>query len=156
MLITFSSCRLISAFKIRDAMLEEKIMQFGFKREIPFRYEKGLIVVEASIDNEPYNFIFDTGASTIIDDDFAKKVKYKKIGIQRNKDTNGKNKNLKVIKINKVSIGGINFSDIVTSISDLDKLKNITCIDFVGILGANVMNKSVWQIDYQKKIIIYI
>ncbi len=153
-LITFSNCRLISAFKVRDAMQEEKIMQFGFKRALSFRYEKGLIVVEASIDNEPYNFIFDTGASTIIDDDFAKKVKYKKIGIQKHKDTRGKNKKLKVIKINKVSIGGIDFSDIVTSISDLDKLKNTTCIDFVGILGANVMNKCVWQIDYQKKIII--
>jgi predicted aspartyl protease len=153
-LITFSNCRLISAFKVRDAMQEEKIMQFGFKRALPFRYEKGLIVVEARIDNEPYNFIFDTGASTIIDDDFAKKVKYKKIGIQKHKDTRGKNKKLKVIKINKVSIGGIDFSDIVTSISDLDNLKNTTCIDFVGILGANVMNKCVWQIDYQKKIII--
>ena len=58
-------------------------MQFGFKREILFRYEKGLIVVEASIDNEPYNFIFDTGASTIIDDDFAKKIKYKKLMSQK-------------------------------------------------------------------------
>jgi hypothetical protein len=153
MLITFSSCRLISAFKIRDAMLEEKIMQFGFKREIPFRYEKGLIVVEASIDNEPYNFIFDTGASTIIDDDFAEKVKYKKIGIQKSNDSRGKSKNKKVVKIKKVSIGGIGFSDIVTSISDLDRLKNTTCIDFVGVIGANVMNKSVWQIDYEKKII---
>lgn len=153
-LLTFSSCGLISAFKIRDAMLEEKVMQFGFKRTLPFRYDKGLIIVEANIDDKPYNFIFDTGASMIIDDDFAKKVKYKKIGIQRSKDSGGNRKKLKIVKLNKVSIGGIEFSDIVTGISDLDKLKTTTCIDFAGIIGANVMNKSVWQIDYQNKIII--
>lgn len=152
--LTCSSCGLISAFKIRDAMLEEKIKQFGFKRTLPFRYDKGLIIVEANIDDKPYNFIFDTGASMVIDDDFAKGVKYKKIGIQRSRDTGGTKKIKKVVKLNKVSIGGIDFLDIVTGISDLDKLKTTTCIDFVGIIGANVMNKSVWQIDYQNKTII--
>lgn len=152
--MTFSSCGLRSFFKIRNAMEQETINSSSFKQEIPFRDEQGLIIIDVLIDNKVYNFIFDSGASTILDDDIVESINYEKIGIQKHKGTSRKKKILKTIKLDSLSIGGVRFSSIVASITDLETLKEKFCLDFDGIIGANVMNKAVWQIDYSRKIII--
>lgn len=152
-LITFSNCTLVSYYKHSKAIQKEKLLQQSFKTEIPFREEKGLLVVEVKIENKVHNFIFDTGASTVLDENFAKTIKSKKIGTQKHTDSGGKKAMLKIRQLEKLSVGNIDFSSIIISVYDLSALKKATCIDFVGILGANVMNKAVWQIDYKRKVI---
>lgn len=134
-------------------MGQETISPNSFKQEIPFRYEQGFILIDVLIGSKVYNFIFDTGASTFLDDDIVKYINYEKIGIQKHKGTSGKKKTLKVVKLDSLRIGDIRFSSIVAGITDLDPLKRKSCLDFDGIIGANVMNKAVWQIDYSRKII---
>ena len=151
--LTFSGCGLRSYFKISDAMEQESVSPNSFKQEIPFRDEGGNIIIDVQIGSEIYNFIFDTGASTILDDDIVKLMNYEKIGTQKHKGTSNEKKILKVIKLDELSIGDVRFSSIVASITDLDPLKKKFCLDFDGIIGANVMNKFVWQIDYSRKII---
>jgi Aspartyl protease/PDZ domain len=149
-----SSCGIIQSFKIRDAMLAERMKTHSFKREMPFKTINGFIVVEMTIGNKKGNFILDTGASTMLDDDFAKGLAFKILGKKKHIDTRGKKKLLKTVIFDNLSIGDIDFKNIVASISDLaivNILKSKACMDVSGLLGANVMNKGVWQIDYRNQ-----
>ena len=149
--LTFSSCGIIQAFRIRDAMQAETMKQHSFKRELPFQNVNGFIVVEMTVDGKIGHFILDTGAPTMLDENFAKSITFKTIGKQKTIDSGGKIRNVKTIKLENVSVGGINFQGIVAGISDLNVTKSALCTDFSGFLGANIMNKGVWQIDYANK-----
>lgn len=153
LLFSLSSCGLISAFKIRDALLNEKIVQYNFKTQIPFEFEKGIMLLKLKIANETYNFVFDTGANTVIDDDLAKKINFKKIGIQRSIDSGKQKRKLKIIELDTIQIKNIQLTHIVAAVSDLEHLKAICNCDIDGILGANVMNKAIWDIDFEKQVI---
>ena len=149
--LSFSSCGIIQTFRIRDAMEAETMKQHSFKRELPFQNVNGFIVVEMTIDGKIGHFILDTGAPTILDENFAKSIAFKTIGKQKIIDSGGKIRNVKTIKLANVSVGGIDFQGIVAGISDFSALKLGLCTDISGFLGANIMNKGVWQIDYANK-----
>ena len=152
--LSLSSCRYAQFLKIQKAMQAETMKQYAFKREMPFEYISGFIVIEATIGDKTGKFILDTGALTLLDDDFVKNVLFKTLGKQKHKDVNGNKKYLKTVKLDKLSISGIDFQGIVATVSDLEILKILKtnrCIDASGILGVNVMNKGVWQIDYFNK-----
>lgn len=152
--LILSGCGLRSFFKIQEALESESVSPSSFKQEIPFRDEQGLLIIEVSIDNKVYNFIFDSGGSTMLDDDIVEAMNYEKIGTRKHRGTTRKKKTLKTIKLDGLSIGNVRFSSIVAGITDLDALKQKTCLNFDGIIGANVMNKAIWQIDYARKVIV--
>lgn len=135
-------------------MQAEIMKTHNFKRELPFKTINGFIVVEMTIGNKKGNFILDTGASTMLDESFAKDLTYKILGKRKNIDTQGKKKLLKTAVFANLSVGGIDFQNIVASVSDLaivNILKTKNCMEVSGLLGANVMNKGVWHIDYRNQ-----
>lgn len=154
-LFTLTNCGLLSSFKVRDAFQAEHIGKSDFKTELPFQFINGAIIVEVMIDGKPRNFIFDTGASTILDDDLAKTLKFETLGKIKTFDSNRKKRKVKYVRLDEISVGAIEFYDIVASISDIEALKTAMCLDISGILGANVMNKGIWQIDFQNQKIIF-
>lgn len=151
-IIVFSNCQIINYYRFNKAVQKEKIVQQTFLEDIPFREDKGFLIVKVLVNNKLEDFIFDTGASTILDENFAKTLKYKKNGHQLHLDAMNNKQILKKIQLKNLAIGSINFKDIIANISNLDKLKKDVCLDVVGILGRNVMNKAVWQIDYKRHV----
>jgi hypothetical protein len=154
-----SSCNLRAHFKILDAQKAEKMVHHSFKKEMPFQLVNGFIVVEMTVGNKKGNFILDTGAGTLINEDFAKDLSFKTLGKQKHRDVAGRKMLLKTVVFEKITVGAIDFQDIVASISDFQILKILKkglCMDNIsGLLGINVMNKGIWQIDYyNQKIII--
>jgi hypothetical protein len=151
----FSNCNIIRGVKIEYARDAERMMPYtNFKREIPFKTVNGHIVIEATIDGKKGNFILDTGASTMLDEDFSNNLSLNILGKSKHKDATGKKKILKTVALNNLTIGDIAFEKIIATTGGLDiikvlKLKN--CIDISGLIGANVMNKGVWQIDYRRQ-----
>lgn len=154
-LFLFSSCGLISSFKVRDAFLVESMTSKSFKEELPFQEVSGMMVIEAKFQGVVKNFIFDTGATTILDKGFASTLEAQKIGKVKTVDSNNKKKRIPYVKLKKFKIGNVSFYDMVASVYDMTPLKNKSSIEISGIIGANAMNKCIWQIDYQNKKIIF-
>ncbi len=156
--LNVSSCNLRAHFKILDAQKAEKMVQHSFKKQMPFQLVNGFIVVEMSIGNKKGNFILDTGAGTLISEDFAKDLSFKTLGKQKHRDVAGRKMFLKTVVFDKIAVGGIDFQGIVASVSDFQILKTLKtglCMDNIsGLMGVNVMNKGIWQIDYHNKKII--
>lgn len=154
-LLNFSNCGLRTFFKVQDAFQMEYLETTDFKQEIPFELVKGAIIVEVIIGGKPKKFVFDTGATTILDDDLAETLEFDVLGKVKTVDSNRKKQYNKYVRLESVTIGKIPFHNIVASIFNLEVLKVALCADISGILGANVMNKAIWQIDFQNKKIIF-
>jgi predicted aspartyl protease len=154
-LYSLSSCGILSAFKIRDARLKEHIESSHFFQEIPFQRINGQIIITINISGSPKNFIFDTGAHTVIDDSLLPFISFHPLGKTKTFDSNHQKKFLQTIQIDQLSIGEIPIYDIVASTTDFKQFSEISCLDISGIIGVNIMNKGIWQIDYQKNLLIF-
>lgn len=127
----------------------------NYFKEIPFTYENGFILLPVTIEGKVFNFILDTGAElNLIDPTIVGELNLKKL--KRGTISNGKDAQNKIrrVEIDSISIGGIEFEKTVAMIWDISKFsKYMSCKKIDGFIGNNLMRKSNWQIDYQKKII---
>jgi len=73
------------------AFEKETISTQPFKTTFPFQEKNGFIIIEVEIEGNKGNFIFDTGATTKLDPNFASKLKTKKLGKIKTVDSNGSN-----------------------------------------------------------------
>lgn len=106
-----------------------------------------LLTVKVRIDGSPedLNFIIDTGALTIIDEQTAKRFTFKDSVINEVKDLSGNKKDVRLVQVNRISVGNIAVSNCAAAIVDLKKLSpNID-----GILGSNFLKFFKVQIDYR-------
>ncbi|UTW65251.1 aspartyl protease family protein [bacterium SCSIO 12643] len=154
-LLSFSSCGVLSAFKIQKAKQNEHMGKSQYYQELPFKIVNGLIVIPVNISGTEKNFIFDTGAHTILDQNLLSQISYQKLGKTKTFDSNGQRRFLQTIQIDQLHIGQIPFYDVVATTTDLQLLSKLSCIDISGIIGINIMNKGIWQIDYSKSAIIF-
>jgi len=154
-LLSFSSCGILSAFKIQKAKQNEHIGTSQFYLELPFDMVNGLIVIPINISGTKRNFIFDTGAHTIIDQSLLSQISHQALGRTKTFDSNGQKKFLQTIQIDELHVGQVPFYNIVATTTDLQLLSNLNCLNISGIMGINLMNKGVWQIDYSKRLIVF-
>lgn len=135
------------------------VMQSDYSSEIPFRYENKHIFIDVSINGEIYNFLFDTGFDiSAIDINHFKNINYKKVLKKNVSGSSFKKHKVQFIVIPTISISDIDFNEIGASIIDLSFInKDYPCSEkpIAGIIGANILRKAYWQIDYKNRIIIF-
>lgn len=145
-----TGCGLAASLKVQKAFDAESMSSKPFKQELPFQYINGVIVIDAEIEGHIRSFILDTGATTRITKDFAAILNTEYLGKIKTFDSNNEKTYAPYIKLKKINIGGVMLYDMVASVSDLTHLNTALCLNVSGIIGANAMNKCVWQIDYQE------
>ncbi|PKH50023.1 hypothetical protein CXF68_04575 [Tenacibaculum sp. Bg11-29] len=150
LLIVLSSC---AGAKIRKILKVGEVAQKNYKVTFPFEYTKtGHILIKATIKGEIYDFILDTGATNIISNELAEKLKVVTIGSSKISDINEKSTSLAYVKLDDIAIGGINFKGTIGSILDLKK-GDLACLEVDGLIGSNLMRHAVWDFDFQNKMI---
>jgi predicted aspartyl protease len=146
-LLLFISCSTIK-YKKQGFVTKE-----DFFKEISFEYINDLIFIPVTIENNQYNFLFDTGAElNIIDPSIMNKLNLKQLknGIIANGQDS--NKGIQRVQIKSIEIGGVHFNETAGMIWDMTPLANlIGCVKIDGIIGNNLMRKVNWQIDYKNK-----
>lgn len=145
----FSSCK---SLKMARLMSKGEVEQAQFTAEIPFEYPMGLIIIKATINGKEYDFLYDTGAPNVISKELEKELNLKPYLAYKTSDSQGNKDNLNYLLIDKISIGGINFLNTGAAVADLTQSSVIACLNVDGIIGANLMQKAIWQIDYTKKV----
>ncbi len=128
-------------------------METSFTAQIPFTFDYKLPIVKTIINGKTYNFLFDSGAPTVITPALAKQLKLKALIKRKNSDSQGNSSKEEVVIIPNMKIGNLNYENTGAFVIDFKKIFELNCIGFDGIIGANQMAKSIWQIDYQNKIL---
>lgn len=120
--------------------------------EIPFELEKGLIVLKADINGVPGRFLFDNGFSlSAISPEFAEKANIQFEKSTSLTDANSKKATVPETTVDTVNIKGQRFVE--TGFYQID-IKNFwSCSELDGVIGASVINKINWNIDFNNQII---
>ena len=125
-----------------------------FNEEIPMHYIGNHIFIESKINGKNYTFLFDTGYDfTTFDKSLIDKIHFTSIKKKSTSGSSFQNEKLQYGVIPSINIGVIEFNNIAVGIQDLSHVKSPfpdgRRID--GIIGANILRKALWKIDYQKQ-----
>jgi len=147
-----SSCNIWKTVKL---LKKGNASQSHYREEIPFEYRAGLIIIKVKIEGTEYDFIFDSGATNAVTTQLSEKLKLKQISQQKSVDAEGNTKKIGFTELNKISIGKIDFLNSGAAIIDLNYVPELSCLKVDGLIGANLMRKAIWQIDYKNQKIIF-
>jgi hypothetical protein len=146
--LAFTSLGCSSAFK--KLMYGGEVRQKDFHERIDFDFSKRLPLIKATIQGEEYTFLLDTGAPNVLSKELAEKIQYKKVTSADIKDSQGNREKQVSVRIDNIRIGNLDFEKTGAIIIDFNKIFELSCFEFDGIIGANLMAKAIWEIDYEK------
>ena len=121
--------------------------------KLQFEYISNKIIIPVKIKNKEYKFLLDTGASNMISDEIFNLIKPKILKNTPVKDTSGKKDTLKVVEINKIVINNVKFNKEKALVYNFSS-SPLKCFNIDGIIGSDLFENSILQIDLDKKSII--
>lgn len=126
----------------------------AFEYKIPFTLYENKILIEVFIEKKKYNFVFDSGAMSLLDKDMVNMKKAKNVAIDLEaEDANEQKKKLSVVQVPSLKVENINFKDGYFAVHDFTAINERSCVPIAGIFGSNLMNNLVWKIDFKEKVI---
>lgn len=121
---------------------------------IPFELIEGKIIVNVKINNDIHNFIFDSGAFTIISSDLRNQLNERKSTIVfEGIDANNSKSRMDVFSTDHLQISDLSIKNVNFSFADISWMRGRACRKISGIFGANMMKDKIWRIDFKNKII---
>lgn len=118
---------------------------------VEFEVERplGLVIIPVTINGKKYRFLWDTGAIMVINKELRVELGLKKVIAQNIRDSRGTTEKLEFVEIEELTLGDIPFYQVGTAVADLNKSTLLSCLKLDGIIGGNLMRKSVWQMDLE-------
>jgi len=152
-LIIFESCQITQALRIGKVMSKAKVCNSDYYCTLPFEFTSGHIVIMTNINgqNKKYKFFLDTGAPTVITALLADSLKITRKRMFSKDVDSGPIQNTYCL-INSVQIGSVKYKKVGAINIDLNRMVNSKCNQMPdGIIGSNVLNNGILQIDFDKK-----
>lgn len=109
------------------------------------------VQVRINDSSEDFLFLVDTGAITVIDKLTAEKFTFAEFVVNEVTDIAGNKKEVRLVRVGKLSVGKIRISDCAAVITDLKK--HSPKID--GILGSNFLRYFKVELDYQNSQLVF-
>ncbi len=145
---------IFNTFSQFDKLKQGKLHEDFQQDTIPFRYNNtGHIIIDVKINNSDrkYPFILDSGASNYVFKNFTKENPLKGNGFAVSMGISGNIYFSRIRKIPSLKIGKATFKSLNAEESTL----HWDCVeDIYGLIGADVMRHLVWEIDFQKQLIV--
>ncbi|WP_415327054.1 retropepsin-like aspartic protease [Chryseobacterium sp. MMS23-Vi53] len=115
--------------------------------KINLRFESNLPFVKVSINGKIYNFLFDSGAPTVISHAIYDELELKKKYKRSVKDSNEKTQEQIFTELPEMLVDNLTFKKVGAIVLDLNSAE-LGCLKVDGILGANQMAKLFWRVNY--------
>lgn len=130
-----------------------KVSLTDFYEEIPFVDRGGYFIIPVTIGQKTNDYIFDTGGYNTVTTEIMKKNQLPDLMKVTAGSSNQIKSKISLSKIPRLYVGDIPFTDVGVFNFDFDESPVIKCYTNGGLLGKGIIRQSVWQIDYQNKII---
>lgn len=150
-LLTLPSCNYWKSSRLQS---KGSILANDFFHGVEFEIRKGLVVVQAKINNseKSYEFIFDTGAySSIISRELAEQLDLLPKASRKTGDSRGNIREMEVVLLKNIDLNGLQIRNIAAGIIDFPENSPIQCIAKDGIIGANLIRECHWKMDFQER-----
>lgn len=120
--------------------------------KINLNYANDLPLVKVSINGKSYNFLFDSGAPTVISNAIYTELNLEKEHTSKVKDSQ-KNKQEQIFTtLPEMTVDHIIFKNIGVIVMELNG-SELGCFKIDGILGANQMAKLFWRVNYSENLL---
>lgn len=140
-----------SSLKTLHLLKTGEVVNRNYLVKIPIEIVHGEIIMTVNINGTNYRLAFDTGALNVLSEEVAQKLDLKIISNLKTTDSQGNDNTLKMTKLDRFYVGGLEYRNMGAAIYDLNKMQEITCFKIDGIFGANSMRESFWQVDMKNK-----
>ncbi|WP_346985217.1 aspartyl protease family protein [Chryseobacterium sp. POE27] len=120
--------------------------------KVNLRFENNLPFVKVSINGKFYNFLFDTGAPTVVSQTIYEELNLKKKYKKSIKDSDEKVQQQIFTELPEMKIDGLIFKNVGAIVLDLNSAE-LGCLKVDGIIGANQMAKLFWKINYSENLL---
>lgn len=124
-----------------------------FYQEISFTDRGGYFIIPVTIGSQTYDYIFDTGGYNTVTTDIMTKNNLPELMKVSVGSGNQIKSRITLSKVPQLKLGDISFTDVGVFNFDFNESPVIMCYTNGGLIGKGVIRQSVWQIDYEKKII---
>jgi predicted aspartyl protease len=141
----------------KEALKKQKILfavtspNKNFVEKVTFNNLYDMIIVPVTIEGQIYNFLFDTGAVTIVSSQLQQQLGLKPIQSSKMVDGSGTVQEEEFYTLKSLQFGSTVFNNITTAVIDLTKFEKMFCIKLDGVFGTNIMRKYNWKVDYKNK-----
>jgi hypothetical protein len=134
-----------------EAIRYGTIARASFEESVELEIQKGLLFVEVRIHDQPYRFLFDSGAPLSISEDIRTEHGLKTVSSGHIIDSDHNRKPVDWVGVDSIRIGGINFLNQTAFVTDFDSNPLLECLNFDGIIGSNLMRHCNWTINQQTR-----
>lgn len=156
LLISQTKQEIKTAYKNRDKYLfATQVGKKNFSETIDFTDKRDQIVIPVIIGGKTYQFLFDTGAVTVISTELQERLKPNVLFSNALIDGGGKENVEQFYNLDSVQIGSVNFSSVAAVVADLSKFEKLFCVKLDGIIGTNLLRTCNWKIDYNNKKLLF-
>ncbi len=114
---------------------------------VNLRFENNLPFVQVQINGKFYNFLFDSGAPTVISSAIYNELKLKKKYRRSVGDSNNSRQQQIFTELPEMTVDQLVFRNVGAIVLDLNSAE-LGCLKVDGIIGANQMAKLFWRINY--------
>lgn len=128
--------------------------QHQFCDTIPFEYVSNKIIVRVKINGQIKRYIFDTGAISCISEKIQDDMKNSVIDATFLIDQSGIRKHVSIVSVQELSLGELTFENFPAAVINIENTGLVTCLDYDGIIGSNLLNNCIVTIDVDKKYIV--
>ena len=143
------SCTALYAQKVR--FNKGRSVQKNYYTEVTYKELKSKLIIPVQIEGETYQFLFDTGAPNLISHPLKNQIKTKELNSVNVKDANDSKRPLEVVEIPMLQIAGVSFKNSPAIVNDHNSNFLFDCLEIDGIIGSNLLRKSIVQIDSRKQ-----
>ncbi|WP_034039942.1 aspartyl protease family protein [Wocania ichthyoenteri] len=141
------------SFGQKNVFKKGLIIEKNYYTEINFEFISEKIIIPIEIENKVYRFMLDTGAPNLISANLKSIIKTVSIKNINVRDATNRQNSLEIVSIPEINFGGVIFKNCPTLV---DKNKDnliFDCFEIDGIIGSNMLQKSIVQIDLKEKVI---
>ena len=125
----------------------------NYLASVNYRDVRGKIIIPVEIEGKTYSFLFDTGAPNLISKELSDQISSRELNSISVRDANDSSRRLNVIAIPSIRIGSAEFKDSPTIVNAADSNFILDCFQVDGIIGSNMVRKSVVHIDGQNMVL---
>lgn len=118
---------------------------------IPVEIRMDKLFIDASINGETREFIFDTGSPTLITREFADALGLVTLAQNTGVDAHGTPVTMDIAVAETLTLGGVTFIDVPVLIFDPSTLELGPCVFDGGVIGSEIFPGSVWRIDTESR-----
>ncbi len=146
-------CIVTQSFGQKNIFKGELITPKKYYTEINFNFISEKIIIPVVIENKTYRFLFDTGAPNLISAKLQKAIKTTSIKNINVRDASNKQNSMALVSIPQITLGHVTFKNCPTLVDKSKSNLIFDCFEIDGIIGSNMLQKSIVQIDLKQKII---